>query len=194
MIRNNEFVYKSCGEWVVIMKKLPDTITNETRSDVVDKFYAKFRANKLFVVKIVNKFSTEKSTDYVQNTFYLEKKITYVVNEEVCADNFDTNNDVMCGAGIHFFNSFKAAFFFEFPHKNFTGKYYSWHYNGQICDKGTLSNGKLTGLRIQWYINGNKKHETNYIDGMKNGRSTTWFHNGIKQSDENYVDNVLLKK
>src|SRR5271156_4246303 len=38
-----------CRKWLVVMQKLPDTITNEER-EVVDVSHAKYRANKLKVI------------------------------------------------------------------------------------------------------------------------------------------------
>src|SRR2546423_771115 len=54
-------VYKMCeetnGRWLIIMRKITEeskTMTNETRLGVVDHMFAKFRANKLNVLEIVN--------------------------------------------------------------------------------------------------------------------------------------------
>ena len=49
-------VFKSCShDWIVVLRKLPDTNTNESRP-VVDPNCAKFRADKLQVVDIIHKF------------------------------------------------------------------------------------------------------------------------------------------
>ena len=55
--------YKKCGDYIVTMKKLPDTITNESRRNVVDPLYAKFRADKLMVVSIEHKDTGEKPAE-----------------------------------------------------------------------------------------------------------------------------------
>ena len=51
-----KYVFKSCGNYIVVLQKLLDTITNESRSDVSNAMYANYRANKLRVILIINKF------------------------------------------------------------------------------------------------------------------------------------------
>jgi hypothetical protein len=49
-INDTKYVYKTCGNFIVVLEKLEDTLTNENRSNVSqngdDKLYAKYRANK----------------------------------------------------------------------------------------------------------------------------------------------------
>ena len=49
-----KYVFKSCGNYVVVLEKLPDTITNELRT-TYDPRYSKYRANKLKTVLIFYK-------------------------------------------------------------------------------------------------------------------------------------------
>jgi antitoxin component YwqK of YwqJK toxin-antitoxin module len=181
------FVYKSCGEWIVFMKKISNTITNEGRDGIVDRSHAKFRANVLFVVRIANKFDKNKTINSVQNTFY-EKKITYIVGKQVGVDDFDTNIYDVCSTGIHFFNSYKAAFFFEFPDvmpEKYTGKYNGYYCTGQKMFKGNLSKGKEVGLWIQWFENGQKKSEGKYTNGKHSSFWIYYYENGRKQCEGN---------
>ena len=46
-IHDPKYVYKSCGECIVILKKLETTITNEDRMDIANRKFAAFRANEL---------------------------------------------------------------------------------------------------------------------------------------------------
>ena len=59
-IDDKKYVYKICGDYIVVLEKLPDTITNENRSNISqiddNKLYAKYRANKLLVKQIINKY------------------------------------------------------------------------------------------------------------------------------------------
>src|SRR5579872_5688688 len=53
----DQYVYKmlqNSNSWFVIMKKRLDTITNENRDNVVNPLHAKFRANILDVIAIIN--------------------------------------------------------------------------------------------------------------------------------------------
>src|SRR5579872_6315550 len=57
---DSSYVYKLCNnnhyrverKWLVVLKKLDDTITNEHRTGIVNDYFAKYRANKLKVIKI----------------------------------------------------------------------------------------------------------------------------------------------
>ena len=67
------YVFKSCSrDWIVVLQKLADTITNESRP-VVDADCAKFRANKLQVVDIIHKFD-QTTRDSICNSVYVYKK------------------------------------------------------------------------------------------------------------------------
>jgi len=149
---NDNFVYKSCGHWVVIMKKLPETLTNETRNNIINKSYAKFRANTLHVVLIIHKLNISKTINSIHNTVY-HKKIIYRVGRTINIKNFDLDLDTICSAGIHFFCSYKAAFFFEFGNlmvRNYTGKWNQWSDDGDKIIKGQYINGEKSGVWIEW--------------------------------------------
>src|SRR2546428_12195942 len=57
-LNDPNFVFKCCidektdDHWIVILKKLDDTVTNESRTNIKNHLYAKFRADKLKVIKI----------------------------------------------------------------------------------------------------------------------------------------------
>src|SRR5690606_2118713 len=82
---NQDYIYKSCFDklsknkykckWLIVMKKVSDTITNESRSGVSDKDYAMFRANRLLVVAIINKNKPSLRKKYVLNEFKTIKKL-----------------------------------------------------------------------------------------------------------------------
>ena len=68
---NNDplIVFKSCQiEWIVILKKLSDTITNESRSSAIDIQHAKYRGNKFLVIDIVNKFNINNHINEITNS------------------------------------------------------------------------------------------------------------------------------
>jgi Family of unknown function (DUF5758) len=167
-------VYKSCGKWIVILQILEDTIIN-TRSDIVDSLYAKYRANKLLVFNIVHKLHSNKTTNSVQNTSYV-KKITYTVGEIVYVPDFDQNLDIVCSTGIHFFYSYKAAYYYE-PVIG-VNKRYKWFDNGCKNYKGKYLDGARSGLWLEWHDNGNKKYEGNFLNGKETGSYTAWYKNG----------------
>ena len=78
-ISDEETVYKSCKkEWIVVLKKLPTTRTNEKRSDVVNSKCAKFRANELKVIGIFNKFDCLKTIKTIGNDDYKYDSKKYI--------------------------------------------------------------------------------------------------------------------
>ena len=97
-------VFKTCGNTIVIMRKLPDTKDNEARQ-VVDHNCAKFRADKLEVVLIFDIFNPTVTYDVAQNSAYTEKIIEYKVGKVVSVDDYEDNIEKVCAPGIHYFNT-----------------------------------------------------------------------------------------
>src|SRR5271170_1546949 len=59
------------NDWLIIMQKLVDTKTNEARKGVINKNCAKFRADRLKVVDIINVYDPKRilSNGYVTNEY-----------------------------------------------------------------------------------------------------------------------------
>src|ERR1700757_3705433 len=95
----NQYVYKNCSNCIVIMKKLPDTQTNEDRQDVKDMNYAKFRADKLFVVAIVTVAPDRNLTsiDSIKNDNYATT-ILYKIDTVVQPNNYDPDKNKVCSS------------------------------------------------------------------------------------------------
>lgn len=212
-------VYKRCNngvgtqrKWLVIMEKCDDTVTNEDRKNVVEKKYAKFRANKLKVVEIINTINGI-SEDQIVNVSDHGFPLLYKVGSVVECDEFNKNIDVVCGGGIHYFKTFIAAYYYDysiFEHW-YSGKWLSWYDNGRIqyesffnngilngswktfcengsvcCDEKEYKDGLLNGTRTVRYINGDKQLEENYDLGHLEGSYTKWYQNGEKREEGFY--------
>ena len=107
---DSSYVFKSCSHnWIVVLQKLPDTITNESRS-VVDADCAKFRANKLRVVVIIHKFDQTNTCDSIRNSAYADKKMEYKRGKIIEVEDFDKNLNEVYTTGIHYYKTMKAAF------------------------------------------------------------------------------------
>jgi antitoxin component YwqK of YwqJK toxin-antitoxin module len=187
---NCNTVYKSCDVWIVVLEILPDTVTNESRSDISNERYAKYRANKLLVIDIVHKVDPSKKINSVQNTYYHEK-VTYTIGGVTQVENFDYNLNTVCSAGIHFFRSYKAAFFYEFNSnsiENYTGNQYSWYNNGNKFCKKSYLNGKGTGQVLKWHSDSQIMCVTNLREGKEVGSYKMWHPNGQIQCEGNYVE------
>ena len=186
------------NESMLIMKKIinetPDTIktfTNETRKNVVDPMYAKFRANILDLVAIIDlvDFNKRKTTCKFINFHHDSNNIMreYKVGDRIFSDFFDGDINKVISSGIYYYKSIDAAYFNRDPScydfsASTNGSWKSWHDNGQMAWKGTFTNGNKNGLWIEWYDNGNKQFEMSYLNGTLDGLWTEWYYNGNVRS------------
>ena len=179
-----DIVYKSCGEYVVELKRLPDTITNEGRDYVADSRYAKFRGNKFFVHSIKHKITNENISE-IENTVFIEKTIKYIVGEEVSTEFCEDLNEI-CAEGIHFFTSYDAAYNYLEIVKNGICKL--WFDNGRQSMICSYKDGQLDGEYKEWYSNGRQLNIRNYINGELDGECKTWYYSGKQREICNYKD------
>ena len=168
-----DIVYKACGEYIVELKRLPDTITNEARNDVVDRNYAKFRGNKFLVHSIKHKITNERISE-IENTEFPDK-IKYIVSKEISTEFCENLNEI-CAKGIHFFNSFDAAYYYIDNIKN--GIYKEWHDDGRQSKICNYKDGELHGEYKQWNYNGLLIINCNFKDGLLNGECKELYDSG----------------
>ena len=180
--------YKSCGSYIVTMQKRPDTVCNESREGVVNRIYARFRADKLLVISIKHK-ETGKNIDRIQNSLYVEK-IWYVVSKEVSVTNYCQDLNKVFAPGIHYFLSREPALYWRNSNIE-DGPWKSWYKNGEIYEEGTLRCGKWHGSFLSRYRNGQKEEEITYVDGKLDGPHLRWYRNGQKKQECTYVKGEL---
>jgi len=139
---------------VLVTLEIPDDAkTNLHRKDIVDSTKAKYRCNKAKVLKIED----NEGTEYQEATTlcYSDKKLKYVVGEEVEEKNYNTDIEVVCGEGIHFFLDKEVALLFGLD---------------DLGPHGPIKDGVMREplARYQcWWENGQKKLECHYQDGKK---------------------------
>lgn len=110
-MNNNNYVFKTLSDnFIAILKKLDDTITNEDRFGVIFKENAKFRANKLECIQIFSKFDPK---DTRRIGYSLFSGFIYEVGKIILPDNYDENIDIICAPGIHYFLSLNATFYYD---------------------------------------------------------------------------------
>jgi antitoxin component YwqK of YwqJK toxin-antitoxin module len=186
-IDDPDCVYKKCkNRWIVVMKPLPSTRTNESRDNVRDPGYAKFRADKLKVLVIFSIFDPSKKMRAIINKFG-KIKIKYKVTKIVRPNKFDNNLNIICSGGVHYFKSLEAAFFYGKRHIK-SGHWRSWYDNGQICEEGDYQDNKQTGHWRSWYSNGQICQEGDYQDGKPTGHWREWYSNGQICQEGDYQD------
>lgn len=153
----------------------PDqTLTNESRSNSVDPKHAKFRATKFKVLLIINK-ETGGTIDSINAVFTRYNNdcktiTTYTVGQFVLPDAFDCFANEVCTYGIHFFNEFDTAFFYDdyLPY-DFTGTWTKHYDDGREERVVEFKNGKKNGLCKM--ISGDRCDQYNYEDDRRNGQA-----------------------
>lgn len=198
ILHSANIVFKSCYNYIVVLKMLDDTITNENRLDVVDSKHAKFRANKLFTKMIISKFTGDLITE-VYNTTYKNKKILYKVGKVIIIDNYDLDGEQICSTGIHYFKSIESAYYYETC--NNCGNFKKWYDNGRIemeyeiytkCDSDGHS--IIYEKRKSWNRAGYLEIVCNYKDNKLHGKYTSFDETGLVRVKCNYKNNVLHGK
>ena len=201
----NMIVFKRCGNYLIYLQKLPDiTITNENRESLKNvskeqKLHAKYRANKLLILKIEHLWEKEKdeiliTIDKIKNTIFPEKRLTYKVGEIIEELEFDENLEKICSQGIHYYlDKDTAKFCMNSPitKGNFSGEAIEYHENGSIWTKSHYIQGKEDGKYEVWYENGNIYIRGTYIQEKLNGKYKEWHVNGNLHIKCNYIQGKL---
>lgn len=160
----DNYVYKKASNnYIVKLKKLPDTITNESRYGVVNQQFAEFRGNMFYVEKIYKtslktsletSFETSLKTKLKIQSLY-DKLFIYEVGKIVKVDDFDLNLENLKSTGIHYFKTEEAAFYYDFyPTYRYTGKYKIYYDNGQLMQIYNLKNGAKYGFLTSYNEDG----------------------------------------
>lgn len=151
-------IYNSAGdgEYIVEMELCHDSLTDSDRS-VIDRRYADFRTNKVLIKKIYRKDNESETlneihSDYAQengiNSFQITKYV--VSNEPLIDNNFNHNINNIWLAGIHYFESKDAAYFYNNNLINFTGLAKKWNRDGFLIEQQEYVNGKRHGKGISY--------------------------------------------
>jgi antitoxin component YwqK of YwqJK toxin-antitoxin module len=188
---NSIYVYKSCADCVVILERLPDTVTNENRNNITNKeckLFAKYRGSNFLVKDIFHKFDSIKKVSSILNSNF-ENKLEYKIGKVIIPDDFDINLEEVCSNGIHYFLKLECAFYYSL-HEIQNGEYLSWYDNGQQRKKCTYTDGKLNGEYLGWYENGQLYKECIYTNYNLNGEYLEWFINGQQSKKCTYTDGI----
>lgn len=182
---HKEYVYKIClSKYIIIMEKLADTITNESRCGVIDMNAAKFRADKLRVVLIIDLMDSSTITTKISNT-YLHScpffAVTdYEVGSIVLPDSFEPDLDAVCANGIHYFRSVESAFFYNKYTGGYTGVWKRWSEQGQLMEQRYYIDGVQNGEHTMWFTTGQLRIRCNLVDGLKVGQYEEWDTDGSR--------------
>ncbi len=171
---------------VIITLEIPkDALTNINRTSVAVKETAKYRANKVKVVKIEDKDGNT-YPDAVSGCF-IGKFLEYRVGEILEEASYDTDIENVCSSGIHFFLERHVAEQYDLSLID-NRLLQTWHENGQKCAEGIFKNGKEEGVWTYWYDNGQKNYTGMFKNGKEEGVWKYWHYNGHKKAERIYKD------
>lgn len=163
-IKPGRFIYKRCNHSkLVVMEKLPVSMTNEQRTNVVNFWHAKFRADMLRTVAIFDMHNPGRRLARVSNTFK-DNNVEYSVGHVTVASGFDKSLNLVKGEGLHYFHTLDCAFYFRDPLRSYSGPWYGWHSSGAPMCQGQVMRGKPVGRWIEWNLDGSFKKYTDYPD------------------------------
>jgi len=147
----NKLYYKSCGEYIVILKKCINTKCNENRLNLYDIENASYRANKMLVYDIIHKLDNTKYINKIYNTIF-PNKILYEKYKIIECDDYDENSNTIYTTGIHYYKNFTRALYEEseiLTKLLYTGYFIEYDAYGQKIQEGNYINGNKTG---EWII------------------------------------------
>ncbi len=173
------------GKRALVTLKIDVSNTNLYRKDIVDKLHAKYRCDKATVVAITI-CDTDEPVTCAYSSMYKDKRIKYVVGEDVVEPSYNNDINVVCGEGIHFFLSKEVAMLYGLD-KVENGEYRQWHDNGQLMDLSMYVEGKLNGEYKRWWSNGQLWEQTTYAEGTLHGEYKLWWDNGQLRFQTTYV-------
>lgn len=127
--------------YIVVMKKLPDVVTNEDRDMIVDARYATFQADAhgLQVVFIVDRHNINdcpnRLVDCDDTDMYYDFTEMYIVGET-------------CNNTTQYYKTIERAYTSEnaVPY-DYTGEWRTWNYNGREFPCRTYVDGKLVDYK-----------------------------------------------
>lgn len=192
-----KYVFKSTEDSLIVLEKLPSTLTNQMRTltENGDPNYAKYRANELKVIVIFDRYNPsetkEKTNSIFKKTFAYEsgkivKALSYgekELNEKYFED--EGNNERVCTFGIHYYKTIEAAFYHQIDVSHLNGYVFVRNGDGVIIKRKEYIEGKIQEIR---YSNGNLECKYNYVDGKKNGQVEAFYEDGSIKARFSFID------
>jgi hypothetical protein len=157
-------MYGSVYNWIIVYEKTYFTKTNEKRDNIYNAKFATYLANKLRVIKIIDKFICSMTTDKVSFDHFnelIQLKVNFTVKPK--------KHWIIC------YKSYEVAHYQDIPLPGrsipYVGKHKSWYDNGKISSEGDYYNGEKNGKWQYWYNNGdiNKPEEKSFSVNYHNG-------------------------
>lgn len=187
------FGYKTCladdCKPVIVQLEISDKEHNEMRTGVKlkNRDYAWFRCKRAVVTRIYRRDDPTKFTRAFSfpDTMYTGE-LDYILKQEVVSPEFDEDKDVVDGAGIHYFLSEEAAYWYGIGPRELTFKEY--YDNGQLhfdVRREIFKEGKSE----EYYKSGELKGIYTHKGSGCHGKCITYYKNGHLETIIHYEDN-----
>jgi hypothetical protein len=155
-----------------IEKNMKKCMNNECRQ-TFDKNYAWYRAERVYVIDIRDKFTGEQKEKVPSDYNYLlkyygTKKFYYVRNKWAIAKNYEEDIDIVDAQGIHYFMNWEQSFYHNLDVYGPVGK---------IFDETTNKYSEIfgyTGEKKYWFADGRFHMITIHVNGKQTGRYRSW--------------------
>jgi hypothetical protein len=160
--------YKSCGEYIILLKKYIDTITNENRLNIYDIENASYRANKMFIYDIIHKINPDTKINKLYNTIY-HKKILYEKGKIVECTDYDYNINHIYTTGIHYYKNKERALYDEpdiLIKIKYSGNHTEYNEYGEKLQEGQYLNGNKIGKWIFYHTYNLNENEISFLDSL----------------------------
>lgn len=192
MIGYKAAIHPPTKQRALVTLEIPENGKNNlNRTGVYDSDYAPYRCDGAKVVSVKDMETGEDIEGAVSIFGHAgDKKILYMKDEVVYPDDYTQDDNVIYGAGIHFYKTEEPARHIRMNKPN-SGINKEWYDDGRLAYECFYKDGVLHGEYTYWFPNGTIEHRGYYDHGVKNGLFQTWFDNGNLKSQHHYVDDHL---
>ncbi len=140
-INNENYVFKECRKHIVVLdkSKCKSFESNEGRSGIDDKNFAKFRCNGLWCSDIINIDNLAHKSKVKKHGPFAS--ITYEVGKFIRPDSYTYDINKVCASGISYFLTLKPALHYSFL--DLEGERCFWSPSGFLQRIRETKNGKF---------------------------------------------------
>lgn len=185
--------YIPLSEYIIVIKLLKKSITNEFRDNIIDPLHAYYRTN---LAKVIDIFSRTNENKHLNFTVSNSNGIKYIVGMRLYEPNiangfyyvidrmttlrwFYPNNVPSTYTGIceTYYENGRKELEFNVINGVINGKFTRWNKYGELVCENNYVDGNQTGIQVEWSDgNGTSriKKEYNMISNRKYGKEITW--------------------
>jgi antitoxin component YwqK of YwqJK toxin-antitoxin module len=166
------------GTRVLVTLDIPDYAkTNMHRKSIKNQEYAKYRCNIALVANIEDIHGLGKVFPFAKNRYFTKKTITYYLGTIIKEPLYNTDINVICTSGIHYFLNKEQALHYGLNTIN-NGTLRKWNDNGELRYICNFVDGKKNGIEKKWFQNNNLESEITYFNNIKHGEFKVYYPNG----------------